>query len=71
MNLLARCPYLDRKLPLLRAACSHTATQTIAVVISDNPGFNDDAKINMALNRLSQRFGVHGRFVSEPEVQKI
>ena len=47
MNLLARCPYSDRKLPLLRAACLHTAAQTIAVVISDTPGFDDDAKINM------------------------
>ena len=71
MNLLARCPYSDRKLPLLRAACLHTAAQTIAVVISNIPGFDDDAKINMALNRLSQRFGVHGGFVNEPEVQKI
>ena len=71
MNLLASCPYSDRKLPLLRAACLHTAVQTIAVVISDTHGFDDDAKINMALNRLSQRFGVHGGFVNEPEVQKI
>ena len=33
MNLLARCPYSDRKLPLLRAVCVHTAAQTIVVVI--------------------------------------
>ena len=71
MNLLARYPYSDRKLPLLGAACLHRAAQTIAVVISDTPGFDDDAKINMALNRLSQRFEVHGGFVNEPEVQKI
>ena len=37
MNLLARCLYSDRKLPLLRAACLNTAAQTIAVVISDTP----------------------------------
>ena len=71
MNLLARCPYSDRTLPLLRAACLHTAAQTIAVVISDNPRFDNDPKINMALNRLSQRLGVHGGFVNKPEVQKI
>ena len=71
MNLLAKCPYSNRKLPLLRAACLHTAARTIAVVISDTPGFDNDAKINMALNRLSQRFGVHSGFVNEPEVQKI
>ena len=67
INLLARCPYSNRKLPLLRAACFlYTAAQTIAVVISDIPGFDDDAKINMALNRLSQKFAVHGGFVNEP-----
>ena len=71
MNLLARCPYSDRKLPILRAACLNAASQIIAVVISDTPGFDDDAKINTALNRLSQRFGAHGGFVNEPEVQKI
>ena len=71
MNLLARCPYSNRKLPLLKAACVHTAAQTIAVVICDTSGFDDDAKINMALNRLSQRFEVHGGFLNEPEVQKI
>ena len=60
MNLLDWCPYSDRKLPVLRAACLHTAAQTIAVVISNTSGFDEDAKINMALNRLSQRFGVHG-----------
>ena len=71
MNLMSRCPYQDRRLPLLRAACVRTASQTIAVVISDTPGLNDDAKIKMALDRLSQRFGVHGGFANEPEVQKI
>ena len=71
MNLLNRCYYSDRKLALLRAACVRTAAQTIAVVISDTPGFKDDIKINMILNRLAQRFGVSGGFLNEPEVRKI
>ena len=50
MNLTKRCPYPDRKLPLLRAACVRTAAHTIAIVISDTPGFDDERKINMALN---------------------
>ena len=41
MNLMVRCPYPDRKLTILRAACVRSAAQTIAVVISDTPGFND------------------------------
>ena len=71
MNLLKRCYYPDRKLALLRAACVRTAAQTIAVIISDTPGFDDDTKISMALDRLAQRFGVPGGFLNEPEVQGI
>ena len=67
MNLMERCPYPDRKLPLLRAACVRAAAHIIALVISDTPGFDDKAKISMAFDRLSQRFGVRGGFVNEPE----
>ena len=58
MNLMERCPYPDCKLPLLHAACVRAAAHTIAVVISDTPGFDDEAKIYMAFDHLSQRFGV-------------
>ena len=70
-NLMTRCPYPDRKLPILRAACVRAAAQTIAVVISDTPGFEDETKISMGLSRLEQRFGRSGGFVNEPEVQQI
>ena len=71
MNLMVRCSYPDRKLPILRAACVRSAAQTIAVVISDTPGFNDNTKIAMGLSRLEQRFGRSGGFANEPEVQQI
>ena len=71
MTLMARCPYPERKLPILRAACVRSAAQTIAVVISDTPGFNDNTKIAMGLSRSEQRFGRSGGFVNEPEVQQI
>ena len=70
-NLLNRCYYSHRKLASLRAACVRTAAQTIAVVISYTPGFKDDIKINMALNRWAQRFGVTGVFFNEIEVRKL
>ena len=35
---MERCPYPERKLPLLRAACVRAAAHTIAVVISDTLG---------------------------------
>ena len=71
MNLMERCPYPDRKLPLLRAACVRAAAHTITVVIFDTPGFDDEAKISMAFDPLSQRFGVRGGFVNEPEIRQI
>ena len=52
-------------------ACVRAAAHTIAVVISDTPGFDDEAKISMAFDRLSQRFGVRGGFVNEPEIRQI
>ena len=71
MNSLNRCYYSDNKLALLRAAYVRTAAQTIAVVILDTPGFRYDIKINMALNRLAQKFRVSGGFLNKPEVRKI
>ena len=71
MNFLNRLYYSDRKLALLRAACVRTAAQTIAYLILDTPGCKDNIKINMALNRLAQRFGVSGGFLNQPEVRKI
>ena len=70
MNLMERCPYPDRKLPLLHPACVWAAAHTIAVVISDTPEFHDEAKNSMAFDRLSQRFGVRGGFVNEPEIRQ-
>ena len=71
MKFMERFPYPDRKLPVLRAACVQAAAHTIAVIISDTPGFGDEAKISVAFDRLSQRFGVQGGFVNEPVITKI
>ena len=71
MNLMERCPYPDRKLPLLHPACVWAAAHTIAVVISDTPEFHDEAKNSMAFDRLSLRFGVQSGFVNEPEIRQI
>ena len=62
VNHIKKCLYDDKKLPLLRATCVREASQTIAIVISDNLALNSTAKIKMALDRLSQRFGVRGAF---------
>ena len=53
-----------------QAPCVCIMVQTIVVVISDTPGF-EETKINMGLSRFGQRFGVCGEFVNELEVQMV
>ena len=55
---------------MLQAACTRTAAQTIANLTSDAPGLSEKDRIEMTLERLSQRFGVRGGFLSEPEIGK-
>ena len=55
----------------MRAACVRAVAHTIAEIISDTSGFDDKAKISMAFDRLSQRFGVRGGFLNEPEIRQI
>ena len=64
------CPFEVARLTLLQAACARTAAQTIANLTSDTPGLSEKDRIEMSLERLSQRFGVHGGFLSEPEIMK-
>ena len=65
--LMDSCPFEGVRLTLLQAACARTAAQTIANLTS---GLSEKDKIEMSLERLSQRFGVHGGFLSEPEIRK-
>ena len=58
VDLIKKCPY-DEKLRLLRVFCVHEALQTIAIVISDSPTLESHAKMDMALDRVSQPFSVN------------
>ena len=53
VNLMNKCPYDDRKLPLLRASCVRKVSQTIAIVISESSALNSNEKVKMAFDRLS------------------
>ena len=68
--LMASCPFKTYRLTLLQAACVRTATQIIANLVADTPGLSEEDRISMSLERLSQRFGVRGGFLFEPEVRK-
>ena len=68
--LMDSCLFEGVRLTLLQAACARTAAQTIANLTSDTPGLSEKDRIEMSLERLSQRLGVRGGFLSEPEIRK-
>ena len=58
--LIDSCPFEGARLTLLQAACAGTAAQMIAHLTSDTPGLSEKDRIEISLERLSQRFGVRG-----------
>ena len=68
--LLNSCPSEGARLTLLRAPCTRIAAQTIANLTSDMLDLSEKDRVKISLERLSQRFGVRGGFLSEPEIRK-
>ena len=64
------CPFKNLHLTLLGCSCVGLAGQTIANIVGDTPGLSEIQRIDMCLERLSQRFGVRGGFFAEPEIKK-
>ena len=60
--LIDSCSFEGVCLTLLQPACARTAAQTIANLTSDTPGLSKKDRIEMSLERLSQRFGVQGGY---------
>ena len=65
------CPFENSRLTLLQAACVGLAGQNISNLVADTPGLSEARRIEMSLERLSQRFGVRGGFYAEPEIRKF
>ena len=69
--LINSCPFENSRLTLLQAACVGLAGQNISNLVADTPGLSEARRIEMSLERLSQRFGVRGGFYAEPEIRKF
>ena len=54
--LLDICPFKKSHLTLLGCSCVGVAGQTIANIVADTPGLSEIQRIDMCLQRLSQRF---------------
>ena len=53
-----------------RGWVTNNNNNNVANLTSDTPGLSEKDRIEMSLERLSQRFGVRGGFLSEPEIRK-
>ena len=69
--LINSCLFENSRLTLLQAACVGLAGQNISNLVADTPGLSEARRIEMSLERLSQRFGVRGGFYAEPEIHKF
>ena len=65
------CPFKNLHLTLLGCSCVGLAGQMIANIVADTPGLSEIQRIDMCLERLSQRFGVRGGFLAEPRLESI
>ena len=63
-------PFKNSHLTLLGCSCVGLAGQTIANIVADRPGLSENQRIDICLERLSQRFGVRGGFFAEPQIRK-
>ena len=61
--LINSCPFENSRLTLLQAACVGLAGQNISNLVADTPGLSEARRIEMSLERLSQRFGVQRWFL--------
>jgi len=62
-------PFKRRHLSLLRVAFVKVEARIVSIFVFQISGISDDRKIEMALDRLLQRFGVRGGLYAEPKIK--
>ena len=64
-------PYAERRLEVLRASCVGQPREMVNVFCAPLKGMTISQRIEKALDRLRQRYGVPGGLVSEPKVRAV
>ena len=67
-NLMNESPHEERRLEVLRASCVGQPREMINLFFAPLRGITTSQRIERALDRLHQRYGVSGGFVSESKV---
>ena len=64
-------PYDERRLEILRASCVGKPRETVTLFCAPMKSMNTSQRIEKALDRLRQRYGVSGGLTPEPKVIAI
>ena len=70
-RLMEESPHQDRRLEVLRAYCVGQPREMINLFFAPFKSMTTEQGIDRALDRLRQRYGVSGGFLSEPKVLEI
>ena len=70
-RLMEESPLQDRRLEVLRASCVGQPREIINLFFAPFKSMTTEQRIDRALDRLRQRYGVSGGFLSEPMVLEI
>ena len=70
-RLMDKSPYDERRLEILRASCVGEPREMVTLFCVPMKGMTTSQRIEKALDRLRQRYGVSGGLTSEPKVIAI
>ena len=68
---MAKSPCQERRLEILRASCYDQPRETVNLFLASIKSVSTSERIEKALDRLRQRYGVSGGLTTEPQVIKI
>ena len=70
-RLMDESPYDERRLEVLRASCSGPPREMVNLFCAPMRSMTTSQRIEKALDRLRQRYGVSGGLTSEPKIMAI
>ena len=70
-RLMHESPYDERRLEVLRASCIGQPREMVNLFFAPMRNISTSRRIERALDRLRQRYGVSGGLTSEPKIAKI
>ena len=70
-KLMSESPCQERRLEILRASCSGQPRETVNLFLAPMKSISTSERIEKALDRLRQRYGVSGGLTTEPQVIEI